>query len=460
MSTNTQLLRNDGGISLTKLSEDRIFNFSKSLKENHISLGEVCDLFEETGIECYNELERKNIIERKKFKVCLILEKLNKHIDEIRTFWPNRSSCEYLIGFNINKCNVESMAGSISKGFEDKVQHLYSKRQLSDDGSECYYIEEESEVDDMSDTDFVYSSDERVNKKSDTDLAPSSDKKDDHSKSVCIKNDLNEVEKIPQGKTNSIFDAFKDEVFFISNKLLCKYNQYLYKYPPNSEKLVTGPWSEVEKRLFLEVVKLYMKKTDSLDCFWGFFSLRIPGRVGYQCANFYRKLVMAGEIKDPAYSVTKDKRLIYRTKKKKSIKFYQTKGHVSEECYNSLMLNKDIRDLVLFVTDCAIKQICYEDTIELSMDYEQVEKRLSRYESWALENPIKGVMDEITEELIRVPAMSPDGYVLDYRTWMKLLEIKQEDPFTRNPCEKKQIEVITNRNYHELKKKMKNVNLL
>jgi len=34
---------------------------------------------------------------------------------------------------------------------------------------------------------------------------------------------------------------------------------------------------------------------------WGIFSMGIPGRVGYQCSNFYRRLLKEGRVKDDNY---------------------------------------------------------------------------------------------------------------------------------------------------------------
>lgn len=45
-------------------------------------------------------------------------------------------------------------------------------------------------------------------------------------------------------------------------------------------------------------------------------------------------------------------------------------------------------------------------------------------------NPIPGTVDKVTGQLILFPAMSPDGYVLDYFTWKKLLESGGQNPFT------------------------------
>jgi len=36
---------------------------------------------------------------------------------------------------------------------------------------------------------------------------------------------------------------------------------------------------------------------------WGIFSMVIPGRVGYQCSNFYRHLVKTGQVKDSNYVI-------------------------------------------------------------------------------------------------------------------------------------------------------------
>jgi len=34
---------------------------------------------------------------------------------------------------------------------------------------------------------------------------------------------------------------------------------------------------------------------------WGLFSMDIPGRVGYQCSKYYRKMVKEKKIYDPNY---------------------------------------------------------------------------------------------------------------------------------------------------------------
>lgn len=40
--------------------------------------------------------------------------------------------------------------------------------------------------------------------------------------------------------------------------------------------------------------------------------MNIPGRVGYQCSNFYRQLIKDGEIKDDNYRVNKEGKLVFQ----------------------------------------------------------------------------------------------------------------------------------------------------
>jgi len=47
---------------------------------------------------------------------------------------------------------------------------------------------------------------------------------------------------------------------------------------------------------------------------WGVFSIPIPGRVGYQCSNYYRDLIKKNWITDPNYKVD-GKKLTFQTKK-------------------------------------------------------------------------------------------------------------------------------------------------
>lgn len=44
--------------------------------------------------------------------------------------------------------------------------------------------------------------------------------------------------------------------------------------------------------------------------------MQIPGRVGYQCSNFYRQLIKEGEIKDENYVKNKDGKYVFMFRNK------------------------------------------------------------------------------------------------------------------------------------------------
>lgn len=89
-------------------------------------------------------------------------------------------------------------------------------------------------------------------------------------------------------------------------------NAFYYRHVEPGEERKNGPWTEDEKQLFLKVLEEHPPESGH----WGLFSRHIPGRVGYQCNAFYKKLVAAGvvqgtlpvprESKDVANAAAKD----------------------------------------------------------------------------------------------------------------------------------------------------------
>ncbi|CAO3643538.1 unnamed protein product [Cunninghamella echinulata] len=73
-------------------------------------------------------------------------------------------------------------------------------------------------------------------------------------------------------------------------------NSYYYRFNAPGEDQHKGPWTPDEKNLFLNRLKEVGANSQ-----WGIFSMAIPGRVGYQCSNFYRLLIASGEIHDDNY---------------------------------------------------------------------------------------------------------------------------------------------------------------
>ncbi|RKP07077.1 hypothetical protein THASP1DRAFT_24705 [Thamnocephalis sphaerospora] len=96
-------------------------------------------------------------------------------------------------------------------------------------------------------------------------------------------------------------------------------NSYYYRFNAPDEAQRTGPWTQAEQKLFHQRLKEMGANGQ-----WGVFSMVIPGRVGYQCSNYYRQLIETSKIKDPNYVLddkgkahylfsTKDGRKTFRT---------------------------------------------------------------------------------------------------------------------------------------------------
>ena len=69
-------------------------------------------------------------------------------------------------------------------------------------------------------------------------------------------------------------------------------NAFYYRHVAPGQVKRTGAWTEEEKRLFMETIKVHPPSQGK----WGLFAQHIPGRVGYQCRNFYHRLLESGEL--------------------------------------------------------------------------------------------------------------------------------------------------------------------
>ncbi|EAX96244.1 Myb-like DNA-binding domain containing protein [Trichomonas vaginalis G3] len=98
-------------------------------------------------------------------------------------------------------------------------------------------------------------------------------------------------------------------------------NGFFYRHVLPNEKRKNGPWSEEEKQLFIEA----LRKQPAENTHWGLFARNIPGRVGYQCNAFYKKLIASGELQEiapdikftplPAKAVDENGKVIVRKRK-------------------------------------------------------------------------------------------------------------------------------------------------
>jgi hypothetical protein len=97
-------------------------------------------------------------------------------------------------------------------------------------------------------------------------------------------------------------------------------NAYYYRFtgmcsdgskPQCSQILATDPnvpqgmgdFSREEHAQFMKRVEEFRANSWHIGNCWGLFSLTLPRRVGYQCSNYYRKLLLEGVLSDPTYVI-------------------------------------------------------------------------------------------------------------------------------------------------------------
>ena len=114
-------------------------------------------------------------------------------------------------------------------------------------------------------------------------------------------------------------------------------NAYYYRFNDPGEQQRGGKWSKEEHDLFME-----RRDQIGINGQWGIFAMKIPGRVGYQCSNYYRKLIQKKELTDPNY-VLDAKGKVHFLKTKGGSKAKGTRCMQSEVQKHMLEVNKNMK---------------------------------------------------------------------------------------------------------------------
>jgi hypothetical protein len=75
----------------------------------------------------------------------------------------------------------------------------------------------------------------------------------------------------------------------------------------------------------------------------------------------------------------------------------------------------------------------------------------------AVENPFKNYIDQVSNEKIVYPAVSPGMYLLDYNTWLKVILESGQDPFSRQKLTKRSLVLVTRENLRDFVHKIRNL---
>ncbi|KAI9258379.1 hypothetical protein EDC94DRAFT_521929, partial [Helicostylum pulchrum] len=287
-------------------------------------------------------------------------------------------------------------------------------------------------------------------------------------------------------------------------------NSYYYRFNAPGEIQRKGQWDEPEKKMFFD------RLADvGANGQWGLFSMTIPGRVGYQCSNFYRLLVETQTINDPNYVLDERGKAHYLFDKKNADgqiqKAFRTHTKHSSNSDNmdesgpstaappppppppspptrlvSKVGTRRRRRARYDVSDSGDDSTLYDDdfsgnyTIRASREEDENGQRKSKRARRAtpistmdfdsIENnawnqnddkevdplcPLPGFIDPITLEQIIKPAISKYGHVMGYESWTRCLSNwegkKNICPLTKKALTKRDLVILTLDNMEEYK---------
>ena len=276
-------------------------------------------------------------------------------------------------------------------------------------------------------------------------------------------------------------------------------NAYYYRFNAPGESQVNGPWSREERERFLKRLS-----ECGADGNWGIFATKIPGRVGYQCANFYRKLLSEGVVKDSSYykdswgkwhyrfsngggNVAKkraaakieddddqqqqqqeeedeveaqDEIVIPKKPDPKSTKKKAKKGSSSGNSKQKSRKSQQ-SDVSNDEDDGGDREnvLNREKVDEIVTISRSMFKTKSSEEQFSPDNPLPGYIDPITLEEVKRPAISPYGHVMGYDSWLRCITQQSGDhknvcPLTKKPLKKRELVLLTLENIDQYRDKI------
>ncbi|KAI9263549.1 hypothetical protein EDC94DRAFT_82534 [Helicostylum pulchrum] len=280
-------------------------------------------------------------------------------------------------------------------------------------------------------------------------------------------------------------------------------NSYYYRFNAPGEVQRKGQWAADEREIFFERLAEVGANGQ-----WGIFAMKVPGRVGYQCSNFYRLLVETNEIQDPNYVLDAKGKAHYLFDKKtadgNTEKTFRTHskhgtGRASGVASSSSTVAVRKPRATAASTAAADKkpkpkkkrrrgwnsdddddENDFEDYNDTSGTYtessrpsrstrrtrarvdlneaDDAEEEEEEEDQVELDNPLPGFLDPITLDEVVKPAISTYGHVMGYDSWVRCLTNwegkKNICPLTKNPLTKRDLVILTHDNIEEYRDKI------
>ncbi|KAI9101121.1 hypothetical protein DFS34DRAFT_613233 [Phlyctochytrium arcticum] len=283
---------------------------------------------------------------------------------------------------------------------------------------------------------------------------------------------------------DKVFEGWSDARVRAYQQIKTKPNSYYYRFNAPGEKQRNGVWTKEERKLFFSRLAEV-----GADGQWGIFSVAIPGRVGYQCSNFYRHLLKTGEIKDENYTMDAKGELRYLFGKKDGkegvIRLHSKHGsggmkaqaadrstnggsgpapakkrkrraarHSSDEDEDGDLDDLIDQDDSGTFTCKASWGTTRRTRARAKLEAEEEEAAIVH------DNPLPNFTDPISLDEVVKPAISPYGHVMSYDSWIRCLssdERKNICPLTKKPLTKRELVVLTFDNIEEYRSKIVNM---
>ena len=426
----------------------------KDSKNAPITIEDISPLLNNTPTQddfTVNEYVMRNTMFMAKHK----LKKINNAIDAIRDKWPKGTPLEIWVGFDLANCCPEELLDKLDEAdFKQQVKTELNRRLSHQPISQP---STEGEMNNDADDDDDDDHDDKTDAEFACNVVTQTKKTATRRRKFSKKNPVSDgpIPPTPNGVSDEEWRSWSDihrKSYLAGMK---DPNTFLYRNCPVGVQRKNGPWTEDEKRLFIKRLNQIRGDKDTIDGKWGIFSLGVPGRVGYQCSNFYRLLISLGEIKDSRYVIGSDGKLHHTSHFHPEREGNPTAKKSTRAPTKTYSINS-VNSLKFVLHKNSRSRLAENDEND-DEDGNKPVKMLGRYDRWALQNPIPDAIDQITGEVMKVPTISPDGYVLDYNTWLNVLKSAPQNPFTRNHLNKRDLVVLTIENYEEYRKDIKNL---
>lgn len=278
-------------------------------------------------------------------------------------------------------------------------------------------------------------------------------------------------------------------------------NAYFYRFNVPGQPQKNGKWDKNDHALFMKRV-MEIGANDQ----WGIFSKKIPGRVGYQCSNYWRSMVKDGDVLDPNYHYDGKKLHFKRNPKGSSFKIsdeYRRFAITVVKDYSKVWTDlpakhpKHPDEQYCQKVDDALSGATYgkaggskakkkrkrgngDDDSDGEWDAKPAKKRRRQRKRYTdddgdeafhcsvtapeqtvdEDNPMPDFVDIMTGMPVSKPAISPYGHVLGYETWTMLIrtsKAKNMCPFTMQKLTRRSLVKLTKDNYDEYKDQIVNI---